>query len=76
VNLIVLPDVYNRFYNESRVAESMQGTTVEDENYGAKAKKCSNNRKCSDYQANYYNRMLFIFFQEKYSFTIKGIYSL
>jgi hypothetical protein len=27
-------------------------------------------------QANYYNRMLFFFSIEKYSFTIKGIYSL
>jgi predicted amidohydrolase len=50
VNLIVLPEMFTTGFtmNPDKVAESMQGTTVEWMKTMAKAKKCSNNRKCSD----------------------------
>jgi predicted amidohydrolase len=48
VNLIVLPEMFTTGFNESDSSGIDAGTTVEWMQTMAKAKKCSNNRKCSD----------------------------
>ena len=82
VNLIVLPEMFTTGFtmNPDKVAESMQGATVKWMQTLAKAKKAAiTGSVVIKDQANYYNRMLFVFpsgeiqfYDKRHLFTLAG----
>ena len=82
VNLIVLPEMFTTGFtmNPDKVAESMQGATVKWMQTLAKAKNAAiTGSVVIKDQANYYNRMLFVFpsgeiqfYDKRHLFTLAG----
>lgn len=82
VNLIVLPEMFTTGFtmNQTKVAESMQGKTVVWMQNLAKAKNAAiTGSVVIKDQANYYNRMLFVFpsgeikfYDKRHLFTLAG----
>lgn len=82
VNLIVLPEMFTTGFtmNPDKVAESMQGKTLEWMQTLAKAKNAAiTGSVVIEDQANYYNRMLFVFpsgeiqfYDKRHLFTLAG----